>query len=379
MSQNCKITNISPGVSLISVLNNFKNFIQITKNNDNIKETKLDKNLNCILFTLDSLDNFSDVYKINILVDLSLNYALFGAGAPGDEQSAKSTLIHGKTQTISKSTINDWRNDTRFYDVKLNIGFGGSNGALAYGYLPCKINDTITILNSNNTSLQLNYNNKYINVGNGQKTILNSGFIKGTGGLTTYSNNWNYDKNYINGTNKLISYSDDIKRKNSINLNIGSFGPNNIEIFKTKLGNTSSFITPFGSFYTYGGNTSEWIGPPSDCEVLKNIPGLNGSDNFALLYYFFENTIYSLTNNDNKLYVDTSLYDITINLLYNNFSDGYTCEIINTGNPINSIIVVSDTQNIVYNYNTKLIQTQEIVQRNIKLIFLNSTWICITL
>ena len=55
MSQNCKITNISPGVSLISVLNNFKNFIQITKNNDNIKETKLDKNLNKQILVIDSL------------------------------------------------------------------------------------------------------------------------------------------------------------------------------------------------------------------------------------------------------------------------------------------------------------------------------------
>ena len=110
---------------------------------------------------------------------------------------------------------------------------------------------------------------------------------------------------------------------------------------------------------------------------MTNFEGTNGSSNFALIYYYYSIlSYYNLTSINTKLYINTSKHFINIYLKSNNFSDGYECEIINIGNPINSIIINSDIQNIQYNYNTSLTPTQILTLRNIKLIFINSIWYC---
>jgi hypothetical protein len=376
MSKNCNITNISPGVSIIETYIDKTSFIRVTNNNNNIiNPVKInDENYVCYY-----LSNFS--YNIDILQDVSLNYALFGGGAPGDNQILNSTYISGVTKTISytegkqRLEKNDWSKDTRIYDISLNLGYGGANGALAYGTLPCTKNKIIQIVN-NSTSLQLDYNNQYLSVGNGIQEKVNNIF-KGTGGSTIYSNNWSYNKNYINGTNKL-----DSNRDNMYNIkNSTGSGPNNISI-NSNIGNYSKYTTPFlinnnYDFFAYGGNTNIVIGPPSNFKHLTTIQGNKGSDIFALIYYYYSIvSYYNLTNNDTKLYINTSNHFINIYLNSKNFLNGYTCEIINIENPINNIIINSDTQNIIYNYNTTLIQSQTILLRNIKLIFLNSKWYC---
>jgi len=423
MSQNYKIQNISPGISIISYIDDI---IKVTNKNNTIISKAVTNNTN---YTAFYLSNFNvDTYKITVLQDISLNYALFGAGAPGDDQPVESTLVSG-IQGAYTDTNTMWKNDSRVYNVSLNYGYGGANGALVNSILPCKQNTTITI--SKNTILQgllLDYNNQTVTAGDATKTVSNN-IIKGTGGLTTYSENWSYTKNFTNGTNKTDSYlnttnnlvNSEFKRNVTLkynprsrttgpvydSVNIDLYGPKAISSFPvTMSGKITNYTAPCAInnanvFSTYGGSTTitkyndysitvtaPWpfdnvnstftcsSNTPSNYLPKINNRGTTGSEQFALIYYFQE-PYYNLQNTDTKLYIDTTVININIKLISNNFSNGYLCEISNIGNPIHSIVISSDRQNILYNYDTILINSQSITLRNIKLIFNNSTWVCI--
>lgn len=425
MSQNCNITNLSSGISLIETYISNTRIIQVKNNNNTIINPRTTNTENYICYYL---SDFSYTYTIDIIQDALLNYVLFGDGAPGDEQKINATLVSGVSNATSTGIIN-WPGDTRKYKYSVNYGFGGSSGGLANGSLPCKENTTITITNDINAKgLSLSYNGQTVIAGNATKTVSNN-IIKGTGGLVTYSSNWSYSKNSKNGDNKIDSYSGaevtDYPNSKSYtntvfftprpndtqNITKTFYGPNSITPFITNnAGKTNTFQTPFkidnnDIFSTYGGNTTSptldrlsntviastvsdpkpqntmyvYYNSPSFFEPSINMPGTNGSSKFALIY-INKNVVdskYTLTSNDTKLYINTSTRPIYIVLTSNNFSNCYECEITNIGKPINNIIINSNTTNIQYNYNTSLINNQSISLRNIKLIFNNSTWFCI--
>ena len=79
-------------------------FVTITDNNSTISPIKTnDENYVCY-----QLSRFSNnTYIINNIQDVSLNYALFGAGAPGDILEINSTYISGTSKTVGKPPTND--------------------------------------------------------------------------------------------------------------------------------------------------------------------------------------------------------------------------------------------------------------------------------
>lgn len=410
MSQNCNITNISPGVSKIepTIGNNSINLSGLM-----VEETQkmLTDNPKVVCYYL---SEFFSRYTITISQDVSLNYALFGAGAIGDEQSVISTYVSGTgdvNRDVNGKFINVRSDDKRIYNITKNIGYAGSNGALASGVLPCKKDNIITISNVNN-NLQLTLQNQSVTVGNGTRTITNN-ISNGIGGKTTYSDNWSYNKIYTNGIDKTSSKT--IVEYNVYNVNqLQTTKPNYIIMPDTEK-KQSIYTTPFkislskhevqflptgqvepgtifnvNTFYASGGPPGIFAEPsptllatnttfPSDCTVKKtSLSNSNAaSKQLAIIYYYLSNVEYTLNSNDSTLFIDTKTSEIQINL-FDNFSDGYKCEINNIGQPLNFIKINSNKQNIVYNYNTTLIQSQTILLRNIKLIFNNSTWYCST-